>query len=210
MKSSVALQLRSCRAALRAMVVFTVVIGVGYTAAVTAVGQVAFPEQANGSLVRDAQGEAIGSAYIGQSFTDADGNALPQYFQSRPSATTDADGNAHPYDGASSGGSNLGASDKRLTKRIEQLRESIAQREGVEPDQVPADAVTASASGLDYQISPAYADIQVARVAQARGLEESQVRDLVKQYTTGRGLGFIGEPGVNVLKLNTALDALQR
>jgi K+-transporting ATPase ATPase C chain len=193
---------RTLWVAVRAMVVFTLVLGVGYTFAVTAVGQLALPAQANGSVLRGADGEVVGSSLIGQSFTDADGQALPEYFQSRPSAAGDG------YDGGASSGSNLGPENADLVAAIAERKASIATREGVAESEVPADAVTASASGLDPHISPAYASIQVDRVAAARGLSADEVRDLVAEYTQGPDLGFLGDATVNVTELNLALDGL--
>ncbi|THE08032.1 potassium-transporting ATPase subunit KdpC [Microbacterium oleivorans] len=193
---------RTVLVAVRAMVVLTLVLGVGYTALITVIGQVALPAQANGSHVRNASGEVVGSSLIGQSFTDADGAALPQYFQSRPSAAGDG------YDGAASSGSNLGPENPDLVAAIRERKAAIAEREGVAESAVPADAVTASASGLDPHISPAYASIQVDRVAEARTLPVSEVRRLVAEHTQGPDLGYLGEPTVNVVELNLALDGL--
>ncbi|MCE4026731.1 potassium-transporting ATPase subunit KdpC [Microbacterium sp. Au-Mic1] len=200
--------------AVRAMLVLTLVLGVGYTLAITGIGQLALPWQSNGSLV-DAKGNptggwaggeaAAGSALIGQSFTDAKGDALPQYFQPRPSAAG-KDG----YDPTASGGSNLGPNDPDLVKAIGERRAAIADREHVAESAIPADALTASASGLDPQISPAYALLQVNRVAEARGLSASAVRSLVESRIQTRDAGFLGEERVNVLALNQALDALPR
>lgn len=195
--------LRQSGVAVRTLLAATLVLGVGYTALITAVGQLALPAQANGSLVADASGAVVGSALIGQSFTDADGAALPQYFQSRPSAAGDG------YDGAASSGSNLGPENPDLIDSIAQRRQAVAELEGVDPASVPADALTASGSGLDPHISPAYAALQVARVARARGLDEAEVRRLVAAHTAGPDLGYLGEPRVNVLELNLALDALK-
>lgn len=195
--------LRTSAVAVRAMIVLTLVLGVGYTLLISLIG-LALPAQANGSLLRDAEGRVVGSSLIGQSFTDADGDALPQYFQSRPSAAGDG------YDAAASSGSNLGPNNADLVAAVEERRATIADREGADVADVPADAVTASASGLDPHISPAYADLQVARVAAARGLSEAVVRDLVAEHTTGRDLGFLGEPRVNVVELNLALDGVAR
>lgn len=192
--------LRTTGVAVRAMIVFTLVLGLGYTLLVSLAG-LALPAQAAGSLLQNADGQTVGSSLIGQSFTDADGEALPQYFQSRPSAAGDG------YDAAASSGSNLGPNSPDLISSVEARRDAVAAREGVDPAQVPADAVTASGSGLDPHISPAYAELQVARVAAARGLSEAQVRDLVADHTAGRDLGFLGEPRVNVVELNAALDA---
>jgi K+-transporting ATPase ATPase C chain len=190
--------------AVRAMVVFTVVLGVGYTAVVTAVGQLALPTQANGQTVTDADGRAVGSTLIGQSFTDADGAALPEWFQSRPSAAGDG------YDAAASSGSNYGPENTELIAAIGDRRAAVAKLEGVPLTEVPVDAVTASASGLDPQISPEYARLQVARVAETRDLPQPEVAALVESAITPRDLGFLGEPTVNVLELNLALAALAR
>lgn len=201
--SSTRTTLRTTGVAVRAMLVFTLALGIGYTILITALGQLALPWQAQGSLVRDAAGTVVGSALVGQSFTDADGVALPGYFQSRPSAAGDG------YDGGASSGSNLGPENADLIAAIGERQADIAAREGAETAQIPADAVTASASGLDPDISPAYALLQVDRVAAARGLDAAAVRELVESKIQSRDLGFLGEPRVNVLALNLALDALQ-
>lgn len=196
--------LRTSGVAVRAMLVATLVLGIGYTLLITGVGQLFAPWQANGSPVTDSDGTVVGSAHLGQSFTDADGDALPEYFQSRPSAAGDG------YDGGASSGSNLGPENGALIAAIETRTAAIAAREGVPESQVPADAVTASASGLDPHISVAYADLQVPRVAEARGIPVDQVARLVAENTTGRDLGFLGDPRVDVLQLNLALDARDR
>jgi potassium-transporting ATPase KdpC subunit len=193
--------LRSTGVAIRAMLLFTLVLGIGYTAVITGVGQLLTPWQANGSVVTDADGEVVGSALIGQSFTDADGNPLPEYFQSRPSAAGDG------YDGGASSGSNYGPENADLIAAIEERRAAIAAFEGVDVDEIPADAVTASGSGLDPHISRAYALLQVDRVAAARSISADEVRALVDEHTEARDLGYLGEPRVNVLQLNLALDA---
>ncbi|MDR6143780.1 K+-transporting ATPase ATPase C chain [Microbacterium foliorum] len=187
---------RTTGVAIRAMLVLTLVLGVGYTLVVTGIGQLLMPFQANGSPLADDKGSSL----IGQSFTDADGEALPEYFQSRPSAAGDG------YDGAGSSGSNLGPENPDLVASIGERQAAIAEREGVSPDAVPADAVTASGSGLDPHISVAYALLQVPRVAEERGLPEQQVRDLVESRIQGRDLGFLGEERINVAELNLALD----
>lgn len=194
---------RSIWVSVRAMLVFTLVLGVGYTLVITAIGQLVFPAKANGSTLADASGQIIGSSLIGQSLTDADGNPLPQYFQSRPSAAGDG------YDPTASSGSNLGTENSDLISSIQDRIAQVAAFNGVDAAEVPADAVTASGSGLDPDISPAYAAIQASRVAQARGLSLAQVQALIAQYTEGRQLGFLGEPTVNVLELNQALDQLK-
>ncbi|HWV47887.1 MAG TPA: potassium-transporting ATPase subunit KdpC [Microbacterium sp.] len=189
---------RTVGVAIRAMLVFTLVLGVGYTLVITGIGQLAMPWQANGSPVADEKGAVVGSALIGQSFTDSDGEALHEYFQSRPSAAG--------YDGRGSTGSNLGPENPDLVAAIEERREAIAEREGVAVDEVPADAVTASASGLDPHISVAYALLQVPRIAEERGLDEAAVRTIVESRIQGRDLGFLGEERVDVVELNLALD----
>ena len=194
--SSTRTTLRTTGVAVRAMLVLTLLLGVGYTLLVTGVGQLLLPWQANGSALPDDRGSAL----IGQSFTDADGEALPEYFQSRPSAAGDG------YDGAGSGGSNLGPENADLVAAIAERKAAIAEREGIDPTEVPADAVTASGSGLDPHISVAYALLQVPRVAEARGLSAQEVRDLVESRIQGRDLGFLGEERINVAELNLALD----
>lgn len=187
--------------ALRGMLVLTVVLGLAYPLAVTAIGQIALPAQANGSLVRNG-GDVVGSAFIGQSFTDAAGEPLPEWFQSRPSAAGDG------YDGGASSGSNLGPENDDLIAAIEERKARVVELDGVEEPDVPADAVTASASGLDPHISPEYALLQVDRVADARGLDEAEVRALVEDHIQAPDLGFLGEPTVNVLRLNLELAEL--
>ncbi|MET0734383.1 MAG: potassium-transporting ATPase subunit KdpC [Microbacterium sp.] len=193
--------LRTTGVAVRAMIVFTLVLGIGYTLLITGIGQLAFPWQANGSQIRSGDGDLRGSALIGQSFADADGAPLPEYFQSRPSAAGDG------YDGGASSGSNLGPNNDDLVEAIEERQAAIAALDDVDVSAIPADAVTASGSGLDPDISPAYARLQVQRIAEARGLPEAEVLALVESRIQARDLGFLGEPRVNVLELNLALDA---
>ncbi|NQX17073.1 potassium-transporting ATPase subunit KdpC [Rathayibacter sp. VKM Ac-2857] len=193
--------LRQYAVALRALIVLTLALGVVYPLVVTGIGQLALPRQANGSMLA-VDGRDVGSSLIGQSFTDADGQPLPEWFQSRPSAAGDS------YDASASSGSNLGPSNEDLVASIRERRAAIAAFDGVDPAAVPADALTASASGLDPQISPAYAELQVARVAAARGLPEASVRALVDGAVQGRDLGVLGEETVNVLELNLALARL--
>jgi K+-transporting ATPase ATPase C chain len=182
--------------AIRLLVVLTVLVGVAYPLVVTGIAQVVFRGPADGSLLHQ-DGKVVGSSLIGQSFV---GNA--SYFQSRPSAAGDG------YDPLATSASNLGLDNPDLVKLVKQRRAAAARLDGVAPADVPADAVMASGSGLDPQISPAYADIQVARVARVRHLSAGQVQALVDRYTQGRTLGILGEPRVNVLRLNLALDAL--
>lgn len=187
--------------AIRSMLVFTAVLGLAYPLAITALGQLAMPSQSNGSLVTTGS-TTVGSTLIGQSFTDASGAALPEWFQSRPSAAGTG------YDASASSGSNLGPENPALIKAIADRQAAIEQSDGVSAAQIPADALTASASGLDPHISPAYALLQVHRIAAARGLSENAVRALVDSKIQGRDLGYLGEQTVNVLELNIALSQL--
>ena len=183
------------RPAFSLLILFTVVTGVIYPFAVTSVSQVIMPEKANGSLItRD--GKVVGSELIGQSF------AAPEYFWSRPSATS-----AKPYDAAGSGGSNLGPTNPALIEALKQRIEALKSSNPAAA--IPVDLVTASASGLDPHISAAAAEYQVARVARARKLPVAQVTTLVAEHTEKPLLGFIGEARVNVLKLNLALNNLK-
>ncbi|HQR78721.1 MAG TPA: potassium-transporting ATPase subunit KdpC [Actinomycetota bacterium] len=183
---------RQCWAGLRLMLLFTVVLGLLYPLAAVALGRV-IPNKADGSLVL-VDGRPVGSSLIGQSF-DGDGWFLP-----RPSAAGDG------YDAMASGGTNLGPNNPALVDQIAERVEQVARREGIDPEQVPADALTASGSGLDPHISPEYARLQVPRVAAARGLTQEQVQALVDAATTPAGLGFLGRPHVNVLELNVAVQ----
>jgi K+-transporting ATPase ATPase C chain len=183
------------------LLVLTILLGLAYPLGMTGFAQVFFPNNADGSLV-EKYGQVVGSSRIGQLFTDKDGKALPQYFQSRPSAA----GNG--YDPLASGASNLGPENPDLIKAVQERRGAVAQLDGTDPAKVAPDALLASGSGLDPDISPLYADQQVERVARVRGISVDVVRRLVARYTTGRALGFLGEPHVNVLRLNLALDRL--
>ncbi|GAA3865190.1 K(+)-transporting ATPase subunit C [Leifsonia kafniensis] len=189
--------------ALRAMLVLTVALGVVYPLAITAVGQLAFPWQANGSPVA-AAGTTVGSALIGQSFTGEKGQPLAEWFQPRPSAAGDG------YDAAASSGSNWGPENPDLIDAIATRKAEIAASDGVTPDSIPVDALTASASGLDPQISPANALMQVERVAAARGVSAQSVRTLVESKIQERDLGILGDPTVNVLQLNVALAEMDQ
>jgi K+-transporting ATPase ATPase C chain len=180
---------------IRALIVLTLITGVLYPLLVTGIAQVAFPKQANGSLI-EKDGKVLGSSLIGQPFSD------PKYFWSRASATSPM-----PYNGGSSSGSNQGPTNPALKEAVEGRVKALRDAGGDPAKPVPVDLVTASGSGLDPHISPAAADYQAARVAKVRGLPEAKVRELVAQSTEGRQLGFLGEPRVNVLRLNLALDA---
>jgi potassium-transporting ATPase KdpC subunit len=196
--------LQEIRPAIIMVVALTLVTGIAYPLAMTGIAQLMFPAQANGSLI-ERDGKVIGSALIGQSFTDA------KYFHGRPSATTDTDPNdptktvPAPYNAQNSAGSNLGPTSKTLIDRIKGDVEKL-KAENNKP--VPVDLATTSGSGLDPDITPAAAEFQVPRVAKARNVPESVIAELVEQHTTGRTLGVLGEPRVNVLELNLALDKL--
>jgi K+-transporting ATPase ATPase C chain len=183
------------------LIAMTVITGVIYPAVVTAVAQVAFPSQANGSMIV-VDGKSIGSSLIGQCFDQ------PKYFWGRPSAAGVTDSNPCGYDASSSAGSNLGPTSSALIDRITQQVDQLRQANGNAP--IPVDLVTTSASGLDPDISPAAAEYQVARVAKARGMSEADVRAAVARHTDQPLLGFLGEPTVNVLELNLDLDGLLR
>jgi K+-transporting ATPase ATPase C chain len=189
---------RLIRNSLMMLLLMTLVTGVAYPLLVTGLAQLVFPGQANGSLImRD--GKPIGSALIGQSFTE------PKYFWGRPSATSPQADN-----GTGSGGSNLGPTNPALTDAVKQRIAALQSADPGNRAPVPVDLVTSSGSGLDPEISPAAAQYQLARVAKARGLSDAQLSLLVAQATSGRELGLLGEPRVNVLQLNLALDALPR
>jgi len=197
--------LREIRPAIVVLVALTLITGLVYPLAMTGIAQVIFPYRAQGSLI-ERDGKVVGSELIGQQFTS------DKYFHGRPSATTapdPADPNktvAAPYNAANSGGSNLGPSNKALIDRVQGDIDKLKQENPSAP--VPADLVTTSASGLDPEISPAAAYFQVPRVAKARNLAEDRLRQLVSDHTEGRFLGLLGEPRVNVLLLNLALDQL--
>lgn len=185
---------RQLWAALRMLVVMTVVLGLAYPLALTGFARVAFPGRAEGSIVEQ-DGEVVGSSLIGQSF-----DGRPEYFQSRPSVAGDG------YDPLASSASNLGPENEDLVAAIVKRRQAAAELDGTDPDRVAPDALLASGSGLDPHISPEYAEQQVARIARERGLSEDAVRALVHEHTDGRTWGFLGEPRVHVLLLNLALD----
>jgi K+-transporting ATPase ATPase C chain len=186
--------LSQLRPAIVMMALFTLVLGLGYPLAITGFAQGVFPAQANGSLVRSAEGAVQGSSLIGQTFAEA------RYLHPRPSAAGDG------YNAAGSSGSNLGPLNPTLAERVKTDADAIRTDTGATV--IPADAVTASGSGLDPDISPAYARLQAQRVATARGLTAAQVQGVIDKNTKGALLGFIGQPRVNVLMTNRALDAL--
>jgi potassium-transporting ATPase KdpC subunit len=192
--------MRALTASLVAVVVFTVVLGFGYPALMTALAAAAFPHQAGGSLI-ERNGAVVGSELAAQSFTS------PRYFHERPSATAPA------YNAAGTTFSNLGPTSPALAKLVRQNAQAILKLErpynpGLTTHQIPVDAVVPSGSGIDPDISPAYAQLQAHRVAAVRHLPLTSVQRLIRQNTAGRVLGFFGEPGVNVLELNLALDKL--
>ncbi|MEV7216744.1 potassium-transporting ATPase subunit KdpC [Kitasatospora cineracea] len=198
--------LRTHLTALRMLLVMTVILGIAYPLLVTGVSQLAFHERANGSIVR-ADGRPVGSSLLGQRFdlpqSDPSAPAAPdpKWFQPRPSAGG--------YDPTASGASNLGPNSADLLKTVQERRAAVAAFDGVDPATVPPDALTASGSGLDPQISVAYAKEQVNRVARERGLPAAQLDRLIEEHTDGRSLGFLGQSGVNVLELNKAVAALK-
>lgn len=185
--------LNHIRPAVVMIALFTGVLGVAYPFTVTGVAQTVFSEQADGSLVRDKAGKVVGSALVGQTFAE------PVYLHPRPSAAGDG------YDAAASSGSNLGPLNPDLIARVKTDADALRAETGAAV--IPADAVTTSASGLDPHISPAYAELQIARIASARGVGEAQVRKVIEQHVEGRTFGVLGQPRVNVLLTNMALDA---
>jgi len=189
--------IRILRQAVACIVVFTVITGVIYPLVVTAIVQLVFPRQANGSLIID-NGKTVGSSLIGQSFSS------PKYFWARPSATSPI-----AYNAANSAGSNLGPLNPALTENVKARITQLKAADAASKPLVPVDLVTASGSGLDPDISPAAAEYQVSRVAKTRNIDESEVRKLIAEYTRNRQLGILGEPRVNVLELNLALDNLR-
>ena len=197
--------LREIRPAIVVLLALTIITGLVYPLAMTGIAQVIFPYRAQGSMI-ERDGKVVGSALIGQNFTS------DKYFHGRPSATTAPDPSdptktvAAPYNAANSGGSNLGPSNKALIDRVQGDMDKLKEENPSAP--VPADLVTTSASGLDPDISPEAAFFQVPRIAKARNLPEDQIRQLVTDNTQGRFLGLLGEPRVNVLLLNLALDRL--
>ncbi|QOV34964.1 potassium-transporting ATPase subunit KdpC [Streptomyces ferrugineus] len=200
MNTSVVNTGRMAWAALRMLLVLTVVTGIVYPLVVTGVGQLAFHDKAGGSIVK-VDGKEVGSRLIGQSWNlPGTDRPDPKWFQGRPSNSG--------YDPLSTGSSQLGASDPTLVKDVRAAKKQVAAFNGVPESEVPKDAVTGSASAVDPDISPAYAGIQVRRVAEHNGLTVAQVQKLVDAHTDGRTLGFMGEPHVNVLELNIALREL--
>jgi K+-transporting ATPase ATPase C chain len=189
--------MRALMISIKMTIVLTILTGIIYPLAMTGIANALFPHQAQGSLI-ERDGKVVGSELIGQTF------AAPGYFHSRPSAAGDKG-----YDASNSSGSNLGPTNKTLISTVQQrVKDVVEANPGIDVSQVPIDLVTASGSGLDPEISPASADIQVARVAKARGIGEDDVRLLIRQNTRARYVGIVGEPGVNVLAVNLALDKL--
>jgi len=195
--------MQQLRPALFITLILTAITGLAYPLAITGIAQAIFPHQANGSLIYDADGTVIGSELIGQEFTS------PGYFHGRPSVTVDADtGDDKPYNAANTTASNLGPTNQKLVDTVAERTKTYREENMLVDDvAVPVDAVTASGSGLDPHITPANAALQANRVAQARGATPADVTALIQQNTEGRTFGFLGEPRVNVLKLNLALDA---
>lgn len=184
--------------AVRSMILATILLGIAYPLAMTGIGQLTMPGRSNGSMISD-HGTNAGSRLIGQSFTTSKGAPLPQWFQSRPSSAGTG------YDALASGASNLGPDNPALVKAIRERKVVIEKLYGVTAAQIPADAVTGSGSGLDPDISPAYALLQVDEIARARGVGASALRRLVESKIQGRELGYLGNPTVDVLELNLAL-----
>ena len=180
------------------LLLFTILTGFIYPLVVTGLAQALFPDQANGGLIMK-NGKPAGSALLGQQFDD------PKYFWGRLSATT-----PYPYNGGSSSGSNLGPNNPDLMKTVQSRVQALREADPQNKEKIPVDLVTSSGSGLDPHISPAAAQYQVGRVARARGLDEGKVRTLVVAHTEGRQFGILGEPRVNVLRLNLALDELKK
>ncbi|MFJ8212622.1 potassium-transporting ATPase subunit C [Streptomyces sp. NPDC096033] len=222
MNNSLAGTARLIGAGLRALLVLTLVCGVLYPLAVTGVAQALFHDKANGSEIKDRSGNVVGSSLIGQTYNlpkqnadDPEEAAKPdlRWFQPRPSAGLGANSVNTQYSLILSGATNKAADNPELVKTVEEAKAAVIADNStadykVRAENVPADAVTSSGSGLDPDISPAYAELQVHRVAEKNGLSVKQVEKLVKDHTEGRRLGFMGEPRVNVLELNTALKAL--
>ena len=191
--------LKHFKPALLMLLVWTALTGIAYPLAVTGLSQLLFSKQANGSLIRDSQGKAIGSELIGQSFSD------PKHFWGRPSATS-----PYPYNAGASSGSNLGPTNPALADAVKARIQALIETDPGNPLPIPVDLVTASGSGLDPHISPAAAEYQINRVAKARHMDVGKVRALVSQHTEQRQWWVLGEPRVNVLGLNLALDEVVR
>nr|WSW63287.1 potassium-transporting ATPase subunit C [Streptomyces sp. NBC_00998] len=224
MNNSVGNTARLLWAGLRALLVLTIVCGVLYPLAVTGIAQVAFGDQANGSEIKDKSGQVVGSSLIGQTYNlpkqnpdDPEETARPdlKWFQPRPSNGLGSNSVNTQYSLILSGATNKAGDNPDLVKLVEDAKAAVIADNTtasytVKPQDVPADAVTSSGSGLDPNISPAYAKLQIHRVAEQNKLDVKQVEKLVADHTTGRTLGFMGEPRVNVLELNTALKALTK
>jgi K+-transporting ATPase ATPase C chain len=199
--------IRQYIAAFRLLLVFTVICGIAYPVVMWGVAQAAFKNQADGSLVTY-QGKVVGSSLLCQEFVNAKGAPLPQYFQPRPSSATSGAATDYGCDPGFSAAANLGPNNPTLLTDVKQLQAQIAAFDHVPVSAIPPDAVTSSGSGLDPDISPANAAIQIDRVAATRHLPVSEVQSLVGKFTQGRNIGFLGEPRVDVLTLNIALDQL--
>ena len=186
--------LKELRPAILMVVLATALFGLAYPLGMTGIAQFVFPHQANGGIITK-NGKPVGSSLLGQQFED------PKYFWGRLSATT-----PYPFNGGSSSGSNLGPNNPDLMKAVQARIQALRSADPANKAEIPVDLVTASGSGLDPHISPAAAEYQLQRVAKSRGIDESKVRALIEQHTNGRWIGLIGEPVVNVLELNLALD----
>ena len=194
-------------AAVRAMIVFTVICGIAYPLLMTGIAQLAFKDKADGSVIKDASGKVVGSSMLCQQYVDKNGDSLARYFQARPSAASDSSDSSDPgCNYAFSGGTNRGTTDPQLKQTIQSRIDAYAKAYSVDAAKVPEDAVTSSASGMDPGISIDNANDQAPVVAKARGVDLATVQKLIKDNTHGRSLGFLGQDYVNVVTLNRELD----